>query len=54
MRNLTQTEMSVAAGGVDPIPVPFEPPCMPEPDPFWTAFILELMSPDTENTPDQY
>ena len=45
MRTLTELEMSVAAGVVDPIPIPYEPPCMPKPDPIWTRMILELMYP---------
>lgn len=54
MRILNELEMSVAAGGVDPIPVPFEPPCMPQPDPTWVRLIMELMVPQTVNIPDQY
>ncbi len=55
MRTLTELEMSVAAGGVDPIPSPFEPsdPCMTRPDPIWTSMILELMSPPRVNVPDR-
>ncbi len=52
MRILNELEMSIAAGGVDPIP---QPPgqCMPRPDPMWTSMILELMSPPEVNIPDQ-
>lgn len=53
MKTLTELEMSVAAGGVNPLPIPYEPPCMPKPDPFWTAFILELMSPPEVNVPER-
>lgn len=52
MRILNELEMTVAAGGVDPIP---EPPgqCMPKPDPIWTRMILELMSPPGVNFPER-
>ena len=52
MRILNELEMSVAAGGVDPIPEP-SGQCMPKPDPIWTSMILELMSPPEVNVQER-
>ena len=44
MRILNETEMSVAAGGVDPMPIPApEPIVKPDKeDVFWITYLLSL------------
>ena len=44
MRTLTETEMDIAAGGVDPIPVP-TPETLPQPDPEWYFLVMPDLYP---------